>query len=595
MDPAIFPEEIWIQILLECEVPDIIALGSTCKYLRKTVDMDYLWKMKWLQLISKVQFNFPDMSCLQNLTVSFKAMCYRLHMILTLNDTNKNTFPKCYKCSSYTCERNCVEGSSVKVVIEIGNKYTWVIIPVFGLKRHFSMLGFPKYNGDRHIEQTPPPPPTTQNPLQKFSGCSNSRRKSESKFVTKKTIVKLLKLAEPEATKVPPRSGPFCVFCNSVQLYREKRRCEQHPNDASCYTRYNPIYQKLVNGYCTDTEDVLGIPNIDLYNPAEALLSEGTFTVVKDFVDHIFKQMGLTETLKKPNAVLVFCEPLAIHPLLRKQLLHYLFQEVKIARVCLVPKPLAACAMLGVENCIVVDSGSLSTTVAVVVDGQVMSKRWRLIPVGGWHVAYYLKQAISWQPKECHDIPITYLDYLAVKERCRLSLDIRKEEFNNSRLHKGGQNKAEKVDIDIRVDTYVNCKRDWRVSLGSERYTAPELMYVSLDLPNVIKEVTKGLPEAIKEDCFSNILLTGGNTDLKGFELRLSQDLKKSLSNYAHILDVKSCPGTHSWNVAMGSTYVPLAVHPGKTTPEYTKGTPFWLSREEYILFGCESLVSEEQ
>lgn len=88
-------------------------------------------------------------------------------------------------------------------------------------------------------------------------------------------------------------------------------------------------------------------------------------------------------------------------------------------------------------------------------------------------------------------------------------------------------------------------------------------MYISLDLTSIIKEVTKGLPEEIKEDCFSNILLTGGNTDLKGFELRLSQDLKKNIPDYAHILDVKSCPGTHSWNVAMGSTYVPLAVHPG--------------------------------
>lgn len=288
-------------------------------------------KMKWLQLISTVQFQFPDMKCLQMLSVSFKAMCYRLHMILTLNESTETSFPKCCNCSGYTCQRNCVEGSSVKVVIEIGNKYTWVITPNFGLRRHFSMLGFPKYNGETgHNVEQPPPPPAA--PLQNIPGGSSGRRKSESKFVTKKSIVKLLKLAEPESTKVPPRSGPFCVFCNSVQLYREKRRLEQHPNDASCYTRCNPVYQKLVNGYCTDTKHVLGIPNIDLFNPAEALLVDGTFLVLKDFVDHLFRQMGLAETLRKPNAILMFCEPLAIDPLLRKQLLHYLFQEVKVAR-----------------------------------------------------------------------------------------------------------------------------------------------------------------------------------------------------------------------------------------------------------------------
>jgi len=90
------------------------------------------------------------------------------------------------------------------------------------------------------------------------------------------------------------------------------------------------------------------------------------------------------------------------------------------------------------------------------------------------------------------------------------------------------------------------------------------MMYISLRLPEVIKDVTSGLPEDIMHDCLSHILLTGGNTDLSGFELRLTKDLRELLPEYSKILEVKSCPGTHSWNVAMGSTYVPLAVHPGK-------------------------------
>lgn len=99
--------------------------------------------------------------------------------------------------------------------------------------------------------------------------------------------------------------------------------------------------------------------------------------------------------------------------------------------------------------------------------------------------------------------------------------------------------------------------------MGPELYIAPEMMYISLGLPQVIKEVTEDLPEEVMQDCLSHILLTGGNTDLSGFELRLTRDLKEILPAYSHILEVKSCPGTHSWNVAMGSTYVPLAVHPG--------------------------------
>lgn len=129
-----------------------------------------------------------------------------------------------------------------------------------------------------------------------------------------------------------------------------------------------------------------------------------------------------------------------------------------------------------------------------------------------------------------------------------------------------------------------------KVSLGSESYIAPEMMYISLGLPEVIKDVTSGLSEDIMHDCLSHILLTGGNTDLSGFKSRLTKDLRELLPEHSGILDVRSCPGTRSWNVAMGSTYVSLAVHPDKTPPEYVEGNPFWLSREEYVLFGCESL-----
>lgn len=134
-----------------------------------------------------------------------------------------------------------------------------------------------------------------------------------------------------------------------------------------------------------------------------------------------------------------------------KMILNHFFN---ILRVCLVPKPLAACAMLDVETCIVVDSGALSTTVAVVIGGRVMPHRWRLLPVGGWHVAYHLKQAMHWQPKEYHQIPISHLDTMAVKERCRLSYNIEHEE-----LRRGAPTKREH--INLRVDSYADYKQFW--------------------------------------------------------------------------------------------------------------------------------------
>ena len=89
-------------------------------------------------------------------------------------------------------------------------------------------------------------------------------------------------------------------------------------------------------------------------------------------------------------------------------------------------------------------------------------------------------------------------------------------------------------------------------------------MYTCMGLPTIIKEVTAGLEDEVIGDCLSHILLTGGNTDLLGFALRLRKDLREILPEHSPIIEVRSCPGTHSWNVAMGSTYVSLAVHPGE-------------------------------
>ena len=50
------------------------------------------------------------------------------------------------------------------------------------------------------------------------------------------------------------------------------------------------------------------------------------------------------------------------------------------------------------------------------------------------------------------------------------------------------------------------------VSLGAELYIAPELMYTSLGLPQVIRDLLEGLAEEVKKDCLRHIVITGINT-----------------------------------------------------------------------------------
>jgi hypothetical protein len=118
------------------------------------------------------------------------------------------------------------------------------------------------------------------------------------------------------------------MFCNPVKLYREKKRVTEQ-NGGTCGPS---CYADLVNGFCTDTVNMLGIPNMDVVSPAAALLRDDHFPVVREFVGHLFHQMGLVQVLQKPNAVLVFCEPLAMSNAIRMSLLHYLFLRIKVSR-----------------------------------------------------------------------------------------------------------------------------------------------------------------------------------------------------------------------------------------------------------------------
>lgn len=90
-------------------------------------------------------------------------------------------------------------------------------------------------------------------------------------------------------------------------------------------------------------------------------------------------------------------EPASLPLFVKEGLLKFFFEDLKISRLCLLPKALAVAKLFDVETCIVVDSGATSTSVWVVVDGRVDDTKTQTVSVGGWNVSQFLKQALSWQ------------------------------------------------------------------------------------------------------------------------------------------------------------------------------------------------------
>ena len=73
---------------------------------------------------------------------------------------------------------------------------------------------------------------------------------------------------------------------------------------------------------------------------------------------------------------------------------------------------------------------------------------------------------------------------------------------------------------------------------------------------------------------------------------RLSSDLREALPEHSAIINVCSDPtGNHSWNTAMGANMAKVPAKYDDVLRLHEPGTPFWISREEYILFGSHQLT----
>ena len=106
---------------------------------------------------------------------------------------------------------------------------------------------------------------------------------------------------------------------------------------------------------------------------------------------------------------------------------------------------------------------------------------------------------------------VSSLDTSTVKSKCRLSLNLNRESSDYCRPSTSSNTSStlsETLHIKSQRDSHRKLELT-EVTLSSELFLAPEMMYASLDLPGMVVECTKDLPDYVLKECFSNILLTG--------------------------------------------------------------------------------------
>ena len=653
---------------------DILAYSSTCKRFEKYADDQKIWRHQWDKLSRKTPFSFLPTEHLVEVNINFRDACKRIWKILVneghdgihLNPT------KCIHCREYTCMNACIidrQASSNKVAIDIGGKMTWIVTTNFTLKRHLSMVAVPKmlkcFDCDTTIRREDymcdcHPKPHDQNPSvnaqfhNRAPYCQNRRMQGHT----------ALEYCSQPLTEIWIEPNvefqPFCIFCEEDKMKRLS--CERemvsstkhkvkraqlsaaftptsnyganyslhHPTPSLVSSQHQPsccmstteecpdysrYVSPLMNGYCRDTASILGVNNLDLLSPLLALEHEDAFPIVRSFLAHLLNEYNMLQDLQKPNSSLILTEPGKLPLGVKESLLKLFFEEMKISRLCLLPKAIAIARLFEVGTCIVVDSGATSTSVWVVIDGKVDETKTGTVNVGGWHVSQFLKQAVSWSDnQEAAAATISTFDTSAVKQKCRLSLNLAREGeqmFGSNSLNLNGSGNMNTANTHLNANDgypataetlHIRSQRDinergrleqMEVTLSSELYLAPEMMYASLGLPVMVKEATKDLSQHLIKDCFSNILITGGNTDLQGFAQRFSSDLRELLPEHAPIINVFPFPtGNHSWNTVMGANAIQVPIPYENVLQLNEPGDPLWMTREEYIIFGAQRLAS---
>lgn len=200
-----------------------------------------------------------------------------------------------------------------------------------------------------------------------------------------------------------------------------------------------------------------------------------------------------------------------------------------------------------------IDSGFSFTHIVPYIDGKKYFKGIKRVNVGGKFLTNYLRDIISYR---LYDVMEETYVINQVKEDCVfVSMDVKAElkktksptereainisyvlpDFNMVR--RGYIRKSENDEI------AENCQI---LHLNNERFTVPELLFhpkdigmTSVGVAEAVANCILDCPEAARESLARNLVLTGGNVRIAGFEQRLLADVQSFMPDKYHVRSYK--------------------------------------------------------
>ncbi|KAF2843318.1 Actin/actin-like protein [Patellaria atrata CBS 101060] len=261
-----------------------------------------------------------------------------------------------------------------------------------------------------------------------------------------------------------------------------------------------------------------------------------------------------------------------------------------------------------VEALLLIESGYSHTTITPLIHGRPLHPSIRRLSIGGKLLTNHLKELISLRHYGLMDEP--HLVNQIKEDVSFVSADFRVDLERAWKARPGGVDTSVVVDYVLPdYETEVRGKtrphdpllqarvkrlgakgpREDVVPLGNERFAVPELLFNPGDiglseagLPELVLQSLETVPEGLWGPLLANVVLVGGNVEIRGFVERLEKELRQiTPSEYIVRVAKPADPIKYTW---LGGAR--LASHHDTfkntlvTKQEYDENGPTWLARK---------------
>jgi len=216
----------------------------------------------------------------------------------------------------------------------------------------------------------------------------------------------------------------------------------------------------------------------------------------------------------------------------RQTIAQILFEKFNVYHVHFEPQSIMALYSTSKVSGLVVNSGEISTEIVPIIEGYIISQGIVNYPIAGKELTKIFENTY----KDIFDINNVSNHYwMAQKIKEEFSEILPNEKEFEEIIKNKIINKKEYILPDGNI-----------VELGNEIYEIPE----SIFNPNIIEMQIDSLPQTIlnsinecdistRKELFNNIIFTGGNTFIKGFETRLKREIDEIKKRNSGIISLK--------------------------------------------------------